>query len=421
MNIGLIGSGGREHALCQKIFESKISKKIFCFPGNGGTSGMAKNIGLNILNFEQVYKQIKLLKIDLVIVGPEEPLTKGIVDFLEKRKIKVFGPNKFASKLEGSKAFMKRLCQENQIPTAKFKICNKKKQVNYFLKKCNFPIVVKADGLAAGKGVTICKSKKQVIKVTSEIFNGKFSSSKKLVLEEFLEGEEASYFLIVDKNCFKFFGTAQDHKRVWEKDKGPNTGGMGAYSPAPIINKSVEKKILNNIVKPTLSALQKKGRAFTGFLYVGLMIKNNEPYLIEYNVRMGDPECQVILPRLKSDFLKIILNSVNNKLENTKINWSKKKCMTIVLCSKGYPLSYKKNIIINNIDKFKNTKNNFVFHAGTKFEKNNFLSNGGRVLNITSLGSSFSLIRKKIIKLIKKIDWKEGFYRKDIGWRIIKK
>ena len=421
MNIGLIGSGGREHALCQKIFESKMSKKIFCFPGNGGTSGMAKNIGLNILNFEQVYKQIKLLKIDLIIVGPEEPLAKGIVDFLEKRKIKVFGPNKFASKLEGSKAFMKRLCRENQIPTAKFKVCIKKKQVNYFLKKCKFPIVVKADGLAAGKGVTICTNKKQVIKVTSEIFNGKFSSSRKLVLEEFLEGEEASYFLIVDKNCFKFFGTAQDHKRAREKDKGPNTGGMGAYSPAPIINKLVEKKIINNIVKPTLNALRKKGKAFTGFLYVGLMIKNNEPYLIEYNVRMGDPECQVVLPRLKSDLLKIILNSVNNKLKNTTINWSKKKCMTIVLCSKGYPLSYKKNIKINNIDKFKNTKNNFLFHAGTKIEKNNFLSNGGRVLNITSLGSSFSLIRKNIIKLIKKLDWKEGFYRKDIGWRIIKK
>ena len=421
MNIGLIGSGGREHALCQKIFESKMSKKIFCFPGNGGTSGMAKNIGLNILNFEQVYKQIKLLKIDLIIVGPEEPLAKGIVDFLEKRKIKVFGPNKFASKLEGSKAFMKRLCRENQIPTAKFKVCIKKKQVNYFLKKCNFPIVVKADGLAAGKGVTICTNKKQVIKVTSEIFNGKFSSSRKLVLEEFLEGEEASYFLIVDKNCFKFFGTAQDHKRAREKDKGPNTGGMGAYSPAPIINKLVEKKIINNIVKPTLNALRKKGKAFTGFLYVGLMIKNNEPYLIEYNVRMGDPECQVVLPRLKSDLLKIILNSVNNKLKNTTINWSKKKCMTIVLCSKGYPLNYKKNIKINNIDKFKNTKNNFLFHAGTKIEKNNFLSNGGRVLNITSLGSSFSIIRKNIIKLIKKLDWKEGFYRKDIGWRIIKK
>ena len=194
-----------------------------------------------------------------------------------------------------------------------------------------------------------------------------------------------------------------------------------AYSPAPIINKLVEKKIINNIVKPTLDALRKKGKAFTGFLYVGLMIKNNEPYLIEYNVRMGDPECQVVLPRLKSDLLKIIFNSVNNKLKNTKINWSKKKCMTIVLCSKGYPLSYKKNIKINNIDKIKNTKNNFLFHAGTKFEKNNFLSNGGRVLNITSLGSSFSLIRKNIIKLIKKLDWKEGFYRKDIGWRIIKK
>ena len=258
MNIGLIGSGGREHAICKKLLKSKKVGKVVCFPGNAGTSKIATNVEVDILNFNQLLKLLKLYKIDLVVVGPEEPLVKGIVDFLEKNKISVFGPNKFASKLEGSKAFMKKICFEYNIPTAKFKICSNKNHVLNFLKKCNFPVVVKADGLAAGKGVTICKNIKQVLEVSSLIFNGKFKSSKKLVLEEFLEGEEASYFLVVDKNNFKFFGTAQDHKQVYENDKGPNTGGMGAYSPAPIINKLIEKKIMNKIVKPTLLALKKR-------------------------------------------------------------------------------------------------------------------------------------------------------------------
>ena len=421
MNIGLIGSGGREHAICHKLYKSKISNKIICFPGNAGTSKYAENVNVNILNFKQILSLIRFYKIDLVIVGPEEPLVKGLVNFLKKNKIKVFGPNKYASKLEGSKAFMKKICKENKIPTADFKICTNKKHVKKFLKFCKFPVVVKADGLAAGKGVTICNDKKKVLKISDEIFKGKFKSSRKIVLEEFLEGEEASYFLIVDEKSFKFFGSAQDHKRVGEKDKGPNTGGMGAYSPAPIINESIERKIINKIVKPTLSALKKRKHPYKGFLYVGLMIKDNEPYLIEFNVRMGDPECQVILPRLKSDLLKIIINVVTNRLDKTYIKWKKQKCMTIVLCSKGYPGNYKKNKNINNIDKIKLSKNDFIYHAGTKLENNKILSNGGRVLNIISLGKSYLAIRKKIIKLIRKINWKAGFYRRDIGWRVIKK
>ncbi len=419
MNIGLIGSGGREHAICKKLLKSKKVGKVVCFPGNAGTSKIATNVEVDILNFNQLLKLLKLYKIDLVVVGPEEPLVKGIVDFLEKNKISVFGPNKFASKLEGSKAFMKKICFEYNIPTAKFKICSNKNHVLNFLKKCNFPVVVKADGLAAGKGVTICKNIKQVLEVSSLIFNGKFKSSKKLVLEEFLEGEEASYFLVVDKNNFKFFGTAQDHKQVYENDKGPNTGGMGAYSPAPIINKLIEKKIMNKIVKPTLLALKKKKKPFKGFLYVGLMIKNNEPYLIEYNIRMGDPECQVILPRLKTDLVEIILKTISNKLKTVKMKWFKSKSMTIVLCSKGYPGSYKKNSQIKNIDKIKLSKKDFIFHAGTKYKDNRLLSNGGRVLNITSVGKNFINIRNKIINIIKKLDWKDGFYRKDIGWKVI--
>ena len=329
MNIGLIGSGGREHALCKKIYESKLVEHIFCFPGNAGTSQIAKNVEVDILNFKKVLKLINFHKIELVIVGPEEPLVKGMVDFLEKHKIKVFGPKKYAAQLEGSKAFMKKICDKNYIPTAKFKICLNEKQVNNFLINCSYPVVVKADGLAAGKGVSICKNKNQVIQKTSEIFNGKFKSSKKLILEEFLEGEEASYFVVADKNSFKFFGTAQDHKRAYENDKGPNTGGMGAYSPAPIITKKLERKIVSKIIKPTLMALKKERCPYKGFLYVGLMIKKNKPFLIEYNIRMGDPECQVILPRLKNDLVIIILNSIEYNLNKTKIQWKKDKSMTL--------------------------------------------------------------------------------------------
>ncbi len=419
MNIGLIGSGGREHALCKKIHESKLVNKIFCLPGNPGTSELATNLDVDILNFNKILRIIKHHKIDLVIIGPEEPLVRGIVDFLKKNKVKVFGPNKYAASLEGSKAFMKKICEENNIPTAKFKICRTKEQVDNFLKTCTLPIVVKADGLAAGKGVSICKTKKDVIDNSIDIFNGKFKSSKKVILEEFLDGVEASYFLVVDNNSYQFFGTAQDHKRVYENDKGPNTGGMGAYSPAPIITKSLEKKILSKIIKPTLLALKRKKNPYSGFLYAGLMIKKNNPFLIEYNIRMGDPECQVILPRLKTDLVNIINNTVKNKLKKSKIRWKKDKSMTIVLCSKGYPGKYKKNIKINNIKKIKLSKKDFVYHAGTKLEKKNLVSNGGRVLNITSCGNNFKNIRKNIISIIKRINWKQGFFRKDIGRSVI--
>tara|TARA_A100001015_G_scaffold194260_1_gene216521 strand:- start:2310 stop:3587 length:1278 start_codon:yes stop_codon:yes gene_type:complete len=421
MNIGLIGSGGREHALCKKIYESKLINKIFCFPGNAGTSQLATNIEVDILNFKKILKLVKFFKIDLVIVGPEEPLVHGIVDYLKKNKINVFGPNKYASKLEGSKAFMKMICAQNNIPTAKFKICKQGKEVQNFLNISKLPIVVKADGLAAGKGVTICKTKKQVIKKTSEIFGGKFKSSKKVVLEEFLVGEEASYFVIVDNKSFKFFGTAQDHKRVYEKDEGPNTGGMGAYSPAPVVSKKIEKKIITKIIKPTLNALKKEKNPYNGFLYVGLMIKNDEPYLIEYNIRMGDPECQVILPRLKTDIVKIFKNATSNKLKSTQISWERKKSMTIVLCAKGYPGSYKKNLQINNISKIKLLKTDYIYHAGTRLIMNKLKSNGGRILNVTSIGNNFLKIRKKIILIIKKLNFKNSFYRKDIGWKVIDK
>ena len=419
MNIALIGSGGREHALCQKLYDSKKTTRLFCIPGNGGTSKISTNINIDIKNFKLLLQKIKFYKIDLVVVGPEEPLVNGIVNFLKKNKIKVFGPEKYAAKLEGSKAFMKKLCKRNNIPTAAFKVCKNLKQVNNFIKKNKLPIVVKADGLAAGKGVVICKTKNSILKISKEIFMGKFKNSKKLILEEFLTGEELSYFIIVDKKNFSFIGSAQDHKKVGENETGPNTGGMGAYSPAPILNDKLEKKIINKIIQPTLIDLKRKRKPFTGFLYAGLMIKDNEPFLIEYNVRMGDPECQVIMPRLKTDLTKLLFAAVKNKLSKINITWDKKKCMTIVLCSRGYPKKYKKNIIIKNLKNVKLNKNSLIYHAGTYYKEKKYLSNGGRVLNITSMGADFLKIRKNIIKIIKKINWNNGFFRKDIGWRII--
>jgi phosphoribosylamine---glycine ligase len=421
MNVAIIGSGGREHAICDKISRSQNIKQILCIPGNPGTSTLGLNLDIDFLNFNLLYKNLVKHKIDLVIIGPEVPLVKGIVDYLNRKRIKVFGPNKFAAQLEGSKAFMKKLCYQNKIPTAGYKVCKSLKDVKKFFKLYSFPIVVKADGLAAGKGVEICKNKKQVERFAKLIFTGKFSNSKKLILEEFLKGEEVSYFVIVDKNNFSFIGSAQDHKRVGINETGPNTGGMGAYSPAPIINDELKNKIEKEIITPTLNALKKKKEYYTGFLYAGLMIKNNQPYLIEYNVRMGDPECQVILPRIKTDFLKIIDFAVNNKLNKLKITWKKEKCMTIVICANGYPKNYRKNILIKNLDKMIPNKNSKIYHAGTIIKNNKLFSNGGRVLNINYLGKNYKSIRKKIIQIIKKINFKNSFFRPDIGWRVIDK
>tara|TARA_Y100001970_G_C14178737_1_gene828589 strand:+ start:15 stop:1283 length:1269 start_codon:yes stop_codon:yes gene_type:complete len=420
MNLAVIGSGGREHAICYKLSQSPKIKKLICIPGNAGTKKIAKNIREDISNFDGVYKIIKNQNIDIVIVGPEQPLVDGIVDYLEKKKIKVFGPNKFSSQLEGSKGFMKNLCKKNNIPTANFGIFSNLDEATNFIKKNGAPIVVKADGLAAGKGVFVCLSIEEALKNTREILEGKFTSSSKVVLEEFLEGEELSYFVAVDKNSYLFFGSAQDHKRVGEKDSGPNTGGMGAYSPAPLLTNKLDKKIKKKIIEPTLKAIKNLGHSYKGFLYAGLMISKNEPYLIEYNVRMGDPECQVLMMRLESDFLEIINATIKNELSDLKIKWSKNNSITIVLCAKGYPLNYIKDSEIKNLSKILEDKNNQIFHAGTYEKNNKIYSNGGRVLNITSSSKSLAMAREYSLNNISKINWKDGFFRKDIGWRVIK-
>ena len=419
MKIAILGSGGREHAIADKISKSSKLKKLYCIPGNAGTSHIAENINLEITDFDAIYKFVENYKIDLVIVGPEKPLVDGVVDFLEKKNIKVFGPNKKVAQLEGSKIFTKQICKKYNIPTAKFGIFETASQAVDFLKKTKMPLVVKADGLAAGKGVYICEDLESSKKAVDEIFNGKFGIAKQLLIEEFLEGDEMSYFVLSDGKFFRSFNTAQDHKRVGEGDVGKNTGGMGAYSPSGLNNPELEKKIINQIVKPTFKAINEIGESYKGFLYVGLMIKNNEPYLVEFNVRMGDPECQTILPLLKSDLLDLIVSCCNKSLEKHNIEWHEKKSLCIVLCSKGYPENYSKNIAIRNFNKLKSDKSNFIFHAGTKVAKNEILATGGRVLNFVSISDNFKNSRDQVIEKIEKLNWENGFYRKDIGYKII--
>ena len=419
MKVGIIGSGGREHAICLSIKKSAQVKEIYCFPGNAGTAEIAINIDVDINNFEEIKNYVLAKKIDLLIIGPEKPLVNGIVDFFKDNDVKVFGPNKAASQLEGSKIFTKKLCQKFNIPTANFGIFENIDSSKKFLEKSKYPIVIKADGLASGKGVYICEKKDTALEAINEIFGGKFGEAKKLLIEEFLDGEEMSYFIITDGISIKNFNTAQDHKRVLEGDKGKNTGGMGAYSPSRLMSNDLEKKIINKIIKPTVDGLKKLDITYKGFLYAGLMIKDNEPFLIEYNVRMGDPECQTILPKLDTDLTEIFNACCDNELNEIDIKWNNLKSMCIVLCSKGYPEKYNKNVLINNLDKIIIDNNNLCFHAGTMSNNNQVYAIGGRVLNFVSLSENFIEARDKILKNLKNLNWSDGFYRKDIGHKVI--
>ena len=419
MKVGIIGSGGREHAICESLRNSSKIDKIFCFPGNAGTADIADNIVLNLGNYELLKNFILEKKINLVIIGPEKPLVDGLVDYLERFNIKVFGPNKIASQLEGSKIFTKQLCKKFNIPTAKFGVFKNKSDSKKFLNNSNFPTVIKADNLASGKGVYICKNINEANIAVNEIFNGKFGKARCLLIEEFLEGEEMSFFIISDGITIKTFGTAQDHKRVLEGDKGKNTGGMGAYSPSRLINDELEKKIIDKIITPTLKGLSEMGCEYKGFLYAGLMIVKNEPFLIEYNVRMGDPECQTILPKLMTDLSEIFLACCNKKLSEVKINWLNKKSLCVVVCSNGYPDKFKKDIEIKNIRNIKLKSNDYLFHAGTEIKNDKTYAIGGRVLNFVSISDDFEVAKNNIIKNLKNLNWLGGFYRKDIGYKVI--
>ena len=422
MNIGIIGSGGREHSICFKLKQSNKINNLYCLPGNAGTSEISQNIDVDINDFKKLYEIIKNKKIDILIVGPEIPLVNGITDFFEEKKIKVFGPSKKASMLEGSKAFMKKICKDFNIPSAKYKEITNINDAEKFIEEFNLPIVVKSDGLAAGKGVTICDSKEKAIKDIKDILNGKFKLSKKVVIEEFLQGEEASYFIITDGENYIPIGTAQDHKRIGENDTGPNTGGMGAHSPSFLITAEVEEKIKQKIIEPTLKGMKEIGCPYKGILYAGLMIENSEPKLIEYNIRFGDPECQILMMRLENDLIDLITATFNKTLLNKKVSWTKEPGITIVAASKGYPGNFEKLKEIKNIHMIKSNNKKQLFHAGTiKKNDGKIYSNGGRVLNSTVVDSNLETARNKALEILDNLDWSNKYYRRDIGYQVIDK
>ena len=419
MKVVVIGSGGREHAICLSLKISNKIEKIFCFPGNAGTSEIAENVILNLDDFENIKNFILDKQIELIFVGPEKPLVEGLVDYLEQFNINVFGPSKIASQLEGSKIFTKKICQKFNIPTANFGVFKNKEDAKKFVKNTNYPTVIKADNLASGKGVYICKDIKDAYTSIDEIFDGKFGLADNLLIEEFLNGEEMSYFIISDGINFKNFGTAQDHKRVLEGDKGKNTGGMGAYSPSRLISDELESKIINKIIKPTLKGLSELGTRYKGFLYAGLMIVNNEPFLIEYNVRMGDPECQTILPKLKTDLSDVLLACCHGNLNKINLDWLNKKSLCVVVCSNGYPDEFEKNIKIENLKSVDLQSQDYLFHAGTRKINEEVYAIGGRVLNFVSLSNDFNDAKTNIQKNLDNLNWSGGFYRRDIGYKVI--
>ena len=422
MNILLIGSGGRENAIAKALHESEGSKKIFCTPGNPGIENYAESLTLNTSNHNEVLNYCNNNNINLVIIGPEVPLVEGLADFLIQYDILVFGPKMLSAKLEGSKKFTKEICEKYKIPTAKFKSFNEEMLAIEYLKKQKFPIVIKADGLAAGKGVIIAENLDEGIDAVQKNFSGAFSDAgKEIIIEEFMIGEEVSFFVLADENSYVELTSAQDHKRIGLNDTGPNTGGMGAYSPAPILTNKLKKETIERIIEPTLKAMKDLNCPYTGVLYAGLMITDEGPKLIEYNVRFGDPECQVILPRLKTDLLSLIINCCENKLNESFIEWDKRYALTIVMSAGGYPESYEIGKLITGINLAEEDPNITIFHAGTKKEGNSIFTNGGRVINITSFGSSVKEANLSAINAIKMIKWDNSYYRHDIGWRAIKR
>jgi len=426
MNILILGSGGREHTFAWKISQSHLCKKLYISPGNGGTSNYGENIYADINNFDEIKNLVINKKIDLVLVGPEDPLVNGIVDYFEQsyelKNVKIFGPNKLGAQLEGSKAFSKSFMKRHNIPSAKFKSFNSNEvdEGIKFLRNSSPPFVLKADGLAAGKGVIISKNLENAENsFKNMLINKQFGeASKKVLIEEFLSGIEISCFIITDGENYISLPEAKDYKRIGENDTGLNTGGMGAVSPVNFYDKEFEKKVENRIIKRTIEGLKKDNIPFKGFLFIGLMNVNGDPFVIEYNVRMGDPETQVVIPRIKNDFLKVLISCIDMNLKNIKINIDNKITSTVILSSKGYPEKYQKGFKISGLDEIKNS---IIFHAGTIKEENDIISNGGRVIACTGIGDTISKSLNISYELAKKIDWEGKYYRKDIGRDLINK
>jgi len=417
MKVLVIGSGGREHTIIWKLKNSKKVEKIYCAPGNGGISTIAECIPIDVMDVENIIKFSKENKIDLVIVAPENPLSIGMVDELEKNNIRAFGPSKKAAVIEGSKAFSKELMKKHNIPTAEYEIFESSESAVKYLDNVNFPIVIKADGLSLGKGVIIAENYEKAKQAIRDIMEEKEfgEAGNKVVIEEFLEGTEVSILAFTDGKTVIPMTSSQDHKRVFDDDKGLNTGGMGAFAPSRIYNQEFEKYCMENIYIKTINAMQSEGRTFKGVLYFGLIITKSGPKVIEYNCRFGDPETQVVLPLLKTDLLDIFNAIIDEKLDKIDIEWDKKAAVCIVLASGGYPQKYEKGILIDGLAELEGLEDLIVFHAGTKIENGEFYTNGGRVLGITAVGTSIEEARSISYNAIEKINFKGMHFRKDIG------
>ncbi|WP_262027957.1 phosphoribosylamine--glycine ligase [Microvirga sp. Mcv34] len=422
MNILLIGSGGREHALARSLSASALCDNLLIAPGNPGTAQHGTNVALDVTDHRAVIDFCRVMKVDFVVVGPEAPLVAGLVDDLQAEGIKAFGPSKAAAQLEGSKAFTKDLCAEFGIPTAAYRRFTDAEAAKIYIRSYGVPIVVKADGLAAGKGVVVATSFEEAeAAIDMMIGGGLGAAGAEVVIEAFLEGEEASFFALCDGTHALPFGTAQDHKRVFDADQGPNTGGMGAYSPAAVLTPELQARAMREIIEPTLAGMKARGTPYTGILYAGLMLTQDGPQLIEYNARLGDPETQVLLPRLRSDLVTALLAACDGVLNSISLQWSDEAALTVVMAAKGYPGAVEKGSEIRGIDRAEALDDVIIFHAGTKQDGDRIVANGGRVLNVTALGRTISEAQARAYEAVSKIDWPEGFCRRDIGWRAVER
>lgn len=423
MKVLVIGSGGREHALVWKISQSPRIAKIYCAPGSAGIGELAELVAIGVEQIEQLAAFAVKENIDLTVVGPELPLTLGIADLFEARGLRIFAPNKAAAQLEGSKAFAKEILHDNHIATASFASFTDAASARAYLAKQKPPYVIKADGLAAGKGVFLCPSPQEAEAAVVEILVRKAfgAAGEKLIIEEFLDGEEASFMALTDGEHVLPLASSQDHKRVFDDDEGPNTGGMGAYSPAPVVTPAVHERVLKEIFTPLLAGLKKKKIRYRGVLYAGLMITKNGPKVLEFNARFGDPECQTIMMRLKSDILPLLEGTIDGKLHTVQAEWHDAPAVCVVLCAGGYPAAYDKGKEIYGLDKLANWQNGFVFHAGTTKENNRWLTSGGRVLGVTARGGTLLTAVNEVYRAVETISWDGMHYRKDIARRALKK
>ena len=420
MHVLVIGSGGREHALCWGVARSSLATRLSCCPGNGGIANLAECVDISVEDFDNIVAHCHRETVDFVIVGPEVPLVGGLVDRLEQEGILAFGPNRRAAILEGSKVFTKSLCRKHNIPTAAYGVFQDIDEARAYIQDRGAPIVVKADGLAAGKGAIVCETTEEALSAAENVLGGQFGDAgKEIVVEQFMVGEEASFFALCDGRNALPLATAQDHKAVFDDDKGPNTGGMGAYSPAPVMTEEMRQKTMERIILPTMRAMEQDGRSFKGVLYAGLMITDRGPQLIEYNVRFGDPECQVLLARWQSDPLAALIAAAKGQLAGYEVTWSERAAITVVMAAKGYPGEYAKGSEIRGVEAAEAAIGVSVLHAGTVRDGDRLLANGGRVLGVTAQGADIREARDRAYQGVDAIDWPDGFYRRDIGWRAL--